>query len=58
VITLALKMETARFPQALASTNQRTRQFNPKEHEKKIALLPDQTLLLPFKEKNRSAISL
>jgi CTP:phosphocholine cytidylyltransferase-like protein len=31
----ALKMETARFFETLASTNQSTRRINPKEHNQK-----------------------
>jgi hypothetical protein len=32
VMTSVLKMETARFSETLASTNQSTRQLNSKEH--------------------------
>jgi hypothetical protein len=32
----ALKMETARFSETSASTNQSTRRFNPKEHNQKL----------------------
>jgi hypothetical protein len=32
--TSALKMETVRFPETLASTNQSIRRLNPKEHHK------------------------
>jgi hypothetical protein len=35
IINLALKMETARFSETLASTNQSTRRFNRKEHLQK-----------------------
>jgi hypothetical protein len=35
VITSALKMEAARFSETLASSNQSTRRFSPKEHNQK-----------------------
>jgi hypothetical protein len=35
-LTLALMMETARFPETLASINQSTGLLNPKEHHQNI----------------------
>jgi hypothetical protein len=39
MFTLALKMETTRFPEMVASTNQSTQQLNPKEHHQKCLLV-------------------
>jgi hypothetical protein len=53
LITSALKMETARLSETLASTSQSTRRLNRKEHHRKTTLFVRASFFLRYKKSKK-----